>query len=261
MGTPRETLRLVRDGDGPVRMVTTRTGVDHTAAMERWSRRRLEALAGEDLSGYVLKKDSPSCGMERVKVFGSGGMPQPQRPRHLRGGVARAVSQPAGRGGGAALRSGPARELHRAGLRLSASAQVLRAALDRRRPCRISHGTQDDAAVALDRELPAARPARRRGRANAARGAPIRLRELFMSTLRIPATTRRHTNVLMHMAGHLKKLARSGVQSGARRDHRRIPPGAGAVDRAADTAPAPRSRPRHQLICRGRPISNHILAS
>jgi uncharacterized protein YbgA (DUF1722 family) len=28
----------------------------------------------------------------------------------------------------------------------------------------------------------------------------------FMSTLRIPATPRRHTNVLMHMAGHLKKL-------------------------------------------------------
>ena len=28
----------------------------------------------------------------------------------------------------------------------------------------------------------------------------------FMSTLRAPATTRRHTNVLMHMAGHLKKL-------------------------------------------------------
>jgi uncharacterized protein YbgA (DUF1722 family) len=27
----------------------------------------------------------------------------------------------------------------------------------------------------------------------------------FMSTLRVPATTRRHTNVLMHMAGHLKK--------------------------------------------------------
>ena len=46
MGTPRETLRLVRDGNGPVRMVTTRTGVDHTGAMERGSGRRLGALAG-----------------------------------------------------------------------------------------------------------------------------------------------------------------------------------------------------------------------
>src|SRR5918993_6132701 len=39
MGTPRETLRLVRDG-GRLRMLTTRTGVDHTDAMEKWSRRR-----------------------------------------------------------------------------------------------------------------------------------------------------------------------------------------------------------------------------
>ena len=70
----------------------------------------------------------------------------------------------------------------------------------------VPHGAQDDAALALDHELPAARPARRRGRAHGTRGAAIRLREPFMSTLRIPATTRRHTNVLMHMAGHLKKL-------------------------------------------------------
>ena len=177
MGTPRETLRLVRDGDGPVRMMTTRTGVDHTASMERWSRRRLEALADEDLSGYVLKKDSPSCGMERVKVFGRGRDATAQRPGHLRGGAARAASQPAGRGRGAALQSGPARELHRAGVRLSASAPIVRAAMDGRRPCRISHGAQDDAAVALDRELPAARPARRRGGANAARDAPFRVRD------------------------------------------------------------------------------------
>ena len=62
MGTPREPLRLVRDGDGSVRMIATRTGVDHTASLTAWSRRRLDQLASEHLSGYVLKKDSPSCG-------------------------------------------------------------------------------------------------------------------------------------------------------------------------------------------------------
>ena len=30
---------------------------------------RVAALDAEDLSGYVLKKDSPSCGLERVKVY------------------------------------------------------------------------------------------------------------------------------------------------------------------------------------------------
>jgi uncharacterized protein YbbK (DUF523 family) len=68
LGTPRETLQLVRDGVR-TRMITTRTGIDHTDAMNAWARRRVEELARDDLDGYVLKKDSPSCGMERVKIF------------------------------------------------------------------------------------------------------------------------------------------------------------------------------------------------
>ncbi|HVC18504.1 MAG TPA: DUF523 and DUF1722 domain-containing protein [Vicinamibacterales bacterium] len=68
MGTPREAVRLVRR-DGTLRMLGVTSGADHTAAMTRFARRRAEALADADLSGYVLKKDSPSCGMERVKVY------------------------------------------------------------------------------------------------------------------------------------------------------------------------------------------------
>jgi uncharacterized protein YbbK (DUF523 family) len=71
MGTPRETLQLVRDGDR-IRMLTTRSRMDHTDAMESWARARVEALASEKLSGYVLKKDSPSCGPD-VKLFDSSG--------------------------------------------------------------------------------------------------------------------------------------------------------------------------------------------
>ena len=63
---------------GPFRMVTTRTAIDHTEGMNRWSARRLEELARDepDLCGYVLKKDSPSCGMERVKTYSAAGMPE-----------------------------------------------------------------------------------------------------------------------------------------------------------------------------------------
>jgi uncharacterized protein YbgA (DUF1722 family)/uncharacterized protein YbbK (DUF523 family) len=67
-GTPRESMRLIGGGGRP-RLVTVKTGVDLTDRMERYSRRRIEQLAGERLCGYVLKKDSPSCGMERVKVY------------------------------------------------------------------------------------------------------------------------------------------------------------------------------------------------
>ena len=73
-GTPREAMRLVRVEPG-VRLLTVKTGIDLTAPMERFSRSRVSALAREDLSGYVLKKDSPSCGLERVKVYDRYGTP------------------------------------------------------------------------------------------------------------------------------------------------------------------------------------------
>ena len=71
LGTPRETIRLIRDPkelDG-VRLVTGKTGVDLTKRMRRYSRQRVRVLAKKNLSGYIFKKDSPSCGMERVKVW------------------------------------------------------------------------------------------------------------------------------------------------------------------------------------------------
>jgi uncharacterized protein YbgA (DUF1722 family) len=58
-----------------VRLVMPSTGEDYTAPMRDWSRRRAEVLAGMELDGYVLKKDSPSCGMERVKVYPGAGAP------------------------------------------------------------------------------------------------------------------------------------------------------------------------------------------
>ena len=68
---PREAMRLVGDPKHP-RLVTNKIGVDHTERMERWAKVRLEELSGLDLCGYICKKDSPSSGMERVKVYGGG---------------------------------------------------------------------------------------------------------------------------------------------------------------------------------------------
>ena len=74
LGTPRETLRLVRTG-GDTRLVMPKTGADHTEAMRAYASRRIAELAEEDLCGYILKKDSPSCGLERVRVFDAHGVP------------------------------------------------------------------------------------------------------------------------------------------------------------------------------------------
>jgi len=75
MGVPRETVRLMGNPSNP-RMVADRSGKDWSREMEVYSRKRLEKLSGMNLSGYILKKNSPSCGMERVKVYGKGGAPK-----------------------------------------------------------------------------------------------------------------------------------------------------------------------------------------
>ena len=78
MGVPREAVRLEGDVAAP-RMVGVRSRRDHTAGMRRFAAARVRQLAALDLTGYVLKKDSPSCGLERVRVYrataGAGGMP------------------------------------------------------------------------------------------------------------------------------------------------------------------------------------------
>ena len=72
LGTPRPAMRLVRLGgeaSQDIRLITPETGADHTAAMRSWAERRVAELAAADLDGYVLKKSSPSCGMERVELY------------------------------------------------------------------------------------------------------------------------------------------------------------------------------------------------
>ncbi|MBW1843880.1 MAG: DUF523 and DUF1722 domain-containing protein [Deltaproteobacteria bacterium] len=69
MGTPRPKLHLVRAGE-ELRMREIESGHDHTRAMRRFASHRVRALRDLDLSGFVLKKNSPSCGVTRVKVQG-----------------------------------------------------------------------------------------------------------------------------------------------------------------------------------------------
>jgi len=71
---PREAMRLVGDPAHP-RLVTTRTNVDHTERMVAWARKRVAELEGEGLCGYVFKSNSPSSGMERVRVYDANGVP------------------------------------------------------------------------------------------------------------------------------------------------------------------------------------------
>jgi uncharacterized protein YbgA (DUF1722 family)/uncharacterized protein YbbK (DUF523 family) len=69
LGTPREPIRLVSEGDdGAVRCVGTKSpSLDVTQELIECGKAQAPWVAG--VYGYIFKKDSPSCGMERVKVY------------------------------------------------------------------------------------------------------------------------------------------------------------------------------------------------
>jgi uncharacterized protein YbgA (DUF1722 family)/uncharacterized protein YbbK (DUF523 family) len=73
MGVPREAVRLVGSPAKP-RMVGIDSGDDWTERMEAYSKKRVAGLGKLDLCGYILKSKSPSCGMERVKIYNPKGM-------------------------------------------------------------------------------------------------------------------------------------------------------------------------------------------
>ncbi|MGD8398701.1 MAG: DUF523 and DUF1722 domain-containing protein [Anaerolineae bacterium] len=75
LSIPRPSLRLVGDPEDP-RLVMPKTGEDHTDRMKAWAEGRLDELEKLDIKGFVFKKDSPSSGLFRVKVYNEHGMAQ-----------------------------------------------------------------------------------------------------------------------------------------------------------------------------------------
>jgi uncharacterized protein YbgA (DUF1722 family)/uncharacterized protein YbbK (DUF523 family) len=71
---PREPMHLQGNPDSP-RLVTTHTKQDMTDRLVRWAWKRVKALEKEDLCGFIFKSNSPSSGMERVKVYNEKGIP------------------------------------------------------------------------------------------------------------------------------------------------------------------------------------------
>ncbi|MBN2295427.1 MAG: DUF523 and DUF1722 domain-containing protein [Pirellulales bacterium] len=72
---PRPNSRL-ESHDGDIHMVMPKIERDLTREMRAFCKSRVSALVKEKLCGYLLKKNSPSCGMERVKVYQGQGAPR-----------------------------------------------------------------------------------------------------------------------------------------------------------------------------------------
>ncbi|MFA9374478.1 MAG: YbgA family protein [Poseidonibacter sp.] len=69
--TPREAIRLVRV-DNEVRVKTTNSKEDVTDTLTNISKELTEEIHDDELCGFVFKSKSPTCGMERVKIYPNG---------------------------------------------------------------------------------------------------------------------------------------------------------------------------------------------
>ena len=71
LGTPRPSIRLISSGEDGNIIAQTAKGVDVTDALRDYGRTMAAQFGG--LSGYVLCAKSPSCGMERVRIYHESG--------------------------------------------------------------------------------------------------------------------------------------------------------------------------------------------
>jgi uncharacterized protein YbgA (DUF1722 family)/uncharacterized protein YbbK (DUF523 family) len=204
LGVPRETLRLVGDPEAP-RLVTARSGVDHTEAMLAWARHRVEALRGLDLDGYILKSKSPSCGMERVRVYTEAGMPSRSAAglfaRVLMDGVPLLVVEDEGRLNDPRLRESFV-------VRLFTRHRWRRLTRDRVRPADLVAFHARHKLLLMAHSEPHLRALGRLvARARTERPAELlrQYAEGLFAGLAVKATTRKHTNVLQHIAGYLRE--------------------------------------------------------
>ena len=207
MGTPRESVRLM-DQDGRLRLLTVRTGVDCTDAMTTYAEARVRRLAAEDLCGYVLKKDSPSCGMTRVKVYHGAGPGTRSEWDCLSVLLARFPTpvEEEGRLLDPRLRENFIERVfaYRRLTDLFESRWTIGDLVGFHTAHKLVLMAHSSPAYARLGRLVAGAKGLPRATVRAEYGAE------FMAALSIVATTRRHTNVLQHMAGYFKRLLDAG---------------------------------------------------
>lgn len=68
IGTPRETIRLV-GVDGQVKVLGSKSQVDFTQGIQDYNNNIIPKFIEKDIDGAVVKSRSPSCGLERIKVY------------------------------------------------------------------------------------------------------------------------------------------------------------------------------------------------
>lgn len=80
-GTPRPAMRLIGSLENPTLTFTDGSEQDLTAQLTNGFAEKVTNLG--HLDGYILMKNSPSCGLEKIKVYQESGYPHDKRGRGL----------------------------------------------------------------------------------------------------------------------------------------------------------------------------------
>ena len=246
LGVPRESLRLLAEGKS-LRLVAPRSGLDHTEQMTRWTKERVGRLADEGLCGYVLKRSSPTCGLERVKVYGKAGlMNREGRGLFAAGLLDRFPNLPIEEEG----------RLNNPRLRENFVSQVFsykrwmdlqQEGLTRSRIMQF-HGRHKFLLMAHDQA-----GMRRLGNLIGQAVATVSVKQLgadyfdsFCQVMRHTPTRRNHANVLQHLAGYFTSSCRRMIAPRFR-GHRPLSPGSTSADRARDADSPLRSQTQRRI--------------
>lgn len=68
LGTPRETMFLAQTDRG-IRALNHKSRTDQTDKLQAYSDEAVKTLFAQPLCGFIFKSKSPSCGLERVKLY------------------------------------------------------------------------------------------------------------------------------------------------------------------------------------------------
>ena len=202
MGTPRQPIRLTGDASNPEAVGVKTPELNVSQPLRDYGMK----VAGDihDLCGFIFIKDSPSCGMQRVKVYNEKGMPE----RSGTGLFAREIMnahpllpvEEEGRLNDADLRENFVTRVYvyarwKALIDNGISKSGLIKFHTRHKYLVMSHSNE------MYREL--GQMLADLNRASLAEMADSYITRL-MQTLSVPATRKRHANVLQHLLGYLK---------------------------------------------------------
>ena len=201
---PREAMHLTGDPASP-RIVTVRTGIDHTEGMKKWAADKVRQLEKEELGGFIFRSRSPSSGIGDVKVYSASGVP---------------IKRAAGIFGGAFMHCFPLipviddGRIHNPDLRENFIERIF---VYQRWKKFLGNNTRIRDLIAFHTDLkllilshsPKHYAALGKLVARAKRYRPEVLYQEYIRTLmeglRLLATVKKNTNVLLHMAGYFKR--------------------------------------------------------